>query len=138
LLRKKLILQKYSSSWKRRRHGDGGHSDPRINQSEAEVKIHLQIEAWWWPKVATFSPKLPSTKMMGQPRKVDAAPAPAKNEVGHGKLVGRRQQPQKRLPRKVDAAPAPEKMRSATENLSTVASSLKKVVDFVKGRDVVD
>jgi hypothetical protein len=60
------------------------------------------------------------------PRKVDAAPAPAKNEVGHRKLVSRRQQPQKKKPRKVDAAPAPEKMRSATENLSAVASSLKK------------
>jgi hypothetical protein len=33
-----------------------------------------------------------------------------KNEVGHGKLVGRRQLPQKRLPRKVDAAPAPAKI----------------------------
>jgi hypothetical protein len=33
-----------------------------------------------------------------------------KNEVGHGKLVGRRQQPQIRLPRKKDAAPAPAKM----------------------------
>jgi hypothetical protein len=38
----------------------------------------------------------------------------------------RRQQPQKIQPRKVDAAPAPAKMRSATENLLAVASSLKK------------
>jgi hypothetical protein len=49
-----------------------------------------------------------------------------KNEVGHGKLVGRHQQPQKRLPRKVDAAPAPAKMRSAKENSSAVASCLEK------------